>query len=54
VGGGVQHTVGDKIDWLKACQKRREELAAILRIQLKITGSSWWGQKELFWSPPTS
>jgi hypothetical protein len=37
----------DKTGWLKACQKRPEELAAILWIQLRINGSCRRGQKEL-------
>ena len=37
----------DKTRWLKACQKRCEELAAILWIQLKINSSCRRGQKEL-------
>jgi len=40
--------LGDKTGWLKACQKRSEELAAILWIQLRFTGSCRKGQKELF------
>lgn len=39
--------LGDEIDWLKACQKRSEELAAILWIQLKIIGSCKEGHKQL-------
>jgi hypothetical protein len=40
--------LGDKTGCLEACHKRCEELAAILRIQLKINGSCRRGQKQLF------
>jgi hypothetical protein len=42
----------DKTRWLKACQKRCEELAAILWIQLKINSSCRRGQKELVLDRP--
>jgi len=44
--------LGDKTGWLKACQKRSEELAAILWIHLKITSSCRRGQKQLFVTQP--
>jgi hypothetical protein len=37
----------DKTGCLEACQKRCEELAAILWIQLKINGNCQRGQNEL-------
>ena len=45
----ARHLV-DKTGCLEACQKRCEELAAILWIQLKINSNCRRGQKELFLS----
>ena len=36
----LENYLVDKIGWLKACQKRSEELATILWIHLKITGQN--------------
>ena len=38
----------DKAGCLEACQKGREELAAIFWIQLRVNGGCRMGQKELF------
>jgi hypothetical protein len=39
--------LANKTGWLEACQKRFEERAAILWIQLKIIGSRRRDQKQL-------